>query len=104
MFEASAGSVQRLREMDVVVEEQSVLGTVIDEVLEKVRVAAPVFYALVWRAAWSEKQEGRNTLKDPTKVSMCCKSLSVAMIHSNEPSACLVYHLPGGVFAKPPRQ
>lgn len=96
--------VEELKEESAEVTEQSVLGAMVDEVLEKVRVAAPVFYALVWRAAWSEKQEGRNTLKDPTKVSMCCKSLSVAMIHSNEPSACLVYHLPGGVFAKPPRQ
>jgi hypothetical protein len=82
------------REMDIVVEELkeesaevtelSVPGTVIDEVLGKVRGAAPVFYALIWKAACSEKQEGRNTLKDPTKVSMCCKSL-VPVIYANEP-------------------
>jgi hypothetical protein len=67
--------VEELKEESAEVTEQSVLGTAIDEVLEKVQAAAPVFYALVWRAACSEKQEGRNTLKDPTKVSVCCKSL-----------------------------
>jgi len=66
------------KEMDAVVEElkdesditeESVLGTVIDKIQEKVRVTAPVFYDLVKTAAWSKKQDERNTLKEPTKAS-----------------------------------
>ena len=64
--------VEELKEDSADVTEQSVLGTVIDEVWEKVPVIAPVFYELVMKAAWSEGQEERNTLKDPTKVSMAC--------------------------------
>ena len=63
--------VDDLKEESVDVTEQSVLGMVIDEVQEKVRLMALVFYDLVKTAAWSEKQEGWNTLKDPTKASIC---------------------------------
>ena len=62
--------VEELKEDSADITEQSVLGTVIDEVQEKVRVTAPVFYDLVRTAAWSKVQEERNTLKDPTKVSV----------------------------------
>jgi len=60
--------VNELKEDSADVTEQSVLGTVIDEVQEKVQATAPVFYDLVKTAAWSEEQDKRNTLKDPTKV------------------------------------
>ena len=66
------------REMDAVVEElkegsanvteEGILETTIEEVQGIIEVTAPVFYDLVKTAAWSEKQEGRNTLRDPTKV------------------------------------
>ena len=61
--------VEELKEDSADVTEQSVLGTVIEEIQERVRVTAPVFYDLVKTAAWSERQEERNKLKDPTKVS-----------------------------------
>ena len=54
--------------MDVT--KQSVLGAVIDEVQEKVRVTALVFYDFVWAAAWSERQEEHKKLKDSTKTSL----------------------------------
>jgi len=60
--------VGELKEDSSDVTEQSVLGTAIDEVQERVRVTAPVFYDLVRTAAWSKEQDERNTLKDPTKV------------------------------------
>ena len=60
--------VEELKEESADVTEQSVLGTVIEEIQETVRVTAPVFYDLVKTAAWSERQEERNKLKDPTKV------------------------------------
>jgi hypothetical protein len=62
--------VEELKEDSAEVTEQSVLGTVIDEVQEKVQVIAPVFYDLVRTASWSEDQEERNKLKDPTKVNV----------------------------------
>ena len=65
--------VEELKEDSAEVTEQSVLGTVIDEVRDKVRVAAPVLYDLIKTAAWSTKQEGRNSFKDPEKVSECRK-------------------------------
>jgi hypothetical protein len=65
--------VEELKEKSADITEQSVLGTVIDEVQEKVRVTAPVFYDLVKTAAWSKEQQKRNTLKEPTKVSMLCE-------------------------------
>ena len=61
--------VDALREESAEVTEKSVLGMVIDEVMDKVRVTAPVFFDLVRTAAWSEKQDERNKLKDPTTVS-----------------------------------
>jgi lipase chaperone LimK len=61
--------VEELKEESADVTEQSVLGSVIDEVQEKVQVTAPVFYDLVKTVAWSKEQEERNTLKDPTKAS-----------------------------------
>jgi hypothetical protein len=65
--------VEELKEKSADITEQSVLGTVIDKVQEKVRVTAPVFYDLVKTAAWSKEQQKRNTLKEPTKVSMLCE-------------------------------
>jgi len=62
--------VEELKEESADVTEQSVLGTVIDEIQEKVQAVAPVFYDLVKTAAWRREQEERNTLKDPTKVSI----------------------------------
>ncbi|KAF9784435.1 hypothetical protein BJ322DRAFT_1021189 [Thelephora terrestris] len=64
--------VEELKEDSADITEQSVLGAVIDEVQERVLVIAPVFYDLVMKAAWREKQEERNTLKDPTKASVMC--------------------------------
>ena len=61
--------VEELKENSADVTEQSVLGTVIDEVQDKVRVTAIVFFDLVRTASWSEKQDERNKLKDPTTVS-----------------------------------
>ena len=75
--------VEDLKEESVDVTEQSVLGTVIDEVQEKVRLTAPVFYDLVKTAAWSEKQEERNRLKDPTKASVCYEFGSQRLIQTN---------------------
>lgn len=78
--------------MDAVVEElgepadvaeESVLGTVIDEVREKVQATAPVFYDLVKTAAWGKEQRGRNTLKDPTKSGTCHESRSQRLIRTN---------------------
>ena len=60
--------VEELKEDSSAVTEQSVLGMVIEEIQEKVQGAAPVFCDLVKTAAWSKDQDGRNTLKDPTKV------------------------------------
>jgi hypothetical protein len=66
-------------EMDAVVEElkeesdvteENVLGMMIGDIQEVVRVIAPVFYSLVRTAAWSKKQEEQNTLRDPAKVRM----------------------------------
>ena len=65
--------VGELMEKSADVTEQSVLGTVIEDVQEKVRVAAPVLYDLIRTAAWSKEQDERNTLKDPTKVSELCE-------------------------------
>jgi len=61
--------VEELKDESADVTEESVLSTVIDEIQEKVQVTAPVFYDLVKTAAWSKKQDERNTLKDPTKAS-----------------------------------
>ena len=61
--------VEELREESAEVTEQSVLGTVIDQVQAKVQVTAPVFCEIVRTAAWSEKQEERNKLKDPMTAS-----------------------------------
>ena len=60
---------EELKDESVDVTEESVIGTVIDETQEKVRVTAPVFYGLAKTAAWSKKQDERNTLEDPTKAS-----------------------------------
>ena len=60
--------VEELKEDSADITERSVLGSVMEEVQETVQVMAPVFYRLVKTAAWSEEQEERNTLKEPTKV------------------------------------
>ena len=60
--------VKELKEGSADITEQSVLGTVMEEVQEKVLNTAPVFYGLSKTAAWSKEQEEQNTLKDPTKV------------------------------------
>ena len=61
--------VEELKEESAEVTEQSVLGTVIDQVQGKVRATAPVFYDIIKSAAWSERQEERNKQKDPAKAS-----------------------------------
>ena len=61
--------VEELREDSAEVTEQTVLGTVVDEVQGKLPVIAPVFYNIVKTAAWSERQEEQNSHKDPTKAS-----------------------------------
>ena len=61
--------VEELKEDSVDVTEQSVLGTVIDKVQERVQVVAPVFYNLMKTAAWRKEQEEWNKIRDPTKVS-----------------------------------
>ena len=61
--------VEELKEDSVDVTKQSVLGTVIDKVQERVQVVAPVFYDLMKTAAWRKEQEERNKIRDPTKVS-----------------------------------
>lgn len=60
--------VGELKEDSSDVTERSVLGMVVEEVQENVRDTVPLFYDLVRAAAWSEEQDERNTLKDPTKV------------------------------------
>ena len=74
--------VKELKEESADVTEQSVLGTVIEEVQGKVRNTAPVFYDLVKTAAWSKEQEEQNTLKDPTKVSALHQSGSQQLIQT----------------------
>ena len=61
--------VEELKEESAEVTEQSVLGTVIDQVQGKVWATAPVFYDIIKSAAWSERQEERNKQKDPAKAS-----------------------------------
>ena len=61
--------VEELNEDSADVTEQSVLGTVIDKVQERVQVVAPVFYNLMKTVAWRKEQEERNKIRDPTKVS-----------------------------------
>ena len=61
--------VEELKERSADVTEENILGTMIDEVQERVLVTAPVFHSLVRTAAWSKKQEEQNSLKNPTKVS-----------------------------------
>ena len=61
--------VEELKEESADLPEQTVLGTVVDEVQGKIPVVAPVFYDIVEAAAWSEKQEERNSHKDPMKAS-----------------------------------
>ena len=51
------------------VTEQTVLGTVVDEVQGKLPVIAPVFNNIVKTAAWSERQKEQSSHKDPTKAS-----------------------------------
>lgn len=75
--------VEELKEDSADVTEKSVLGTVIDKVQAKVQAAAPVFYDLVRTAAWSREQEERNTLKDPTKVSILHLLRSQQFINTN---------------------
>ena len=72
--------VEELKDKSADITEQSVLGMVIDEVQEKVRVTAPVFYDLVKTAAWSKEQEERNMLKEPTKASVHCEPRSERLI------------------------
>ena len=61
--------IEELREDSAEVSEQTVLGTVVDEVQGKLPVVAPVFYNIIETAAWSERQEEQNSHKDPTKAS-----------------------------------
>jgi hypothetical protein len=75
--------VEELKENSADVTEQSVLGTVIDEVQEKVWVTVPVFYDLVKTAAWSKDQEKRNTLKVTTKASTICEFGSLRLIQTS---------------------
>ena len=49
--------VDELKEESAEVTEESMLGTVIDEIQDMVKLTAPVFYDLVKTAAWSEDQE-----------------------------------------------
>lgn len=66
-------------------------------------MTAPVFYDLTKTVAQGEKQESRNALKDPTKVSRYRRS-RIEMACSDRPLAWLVYHLPDRVFTESPRQ
>jgi len=75
--------VEELKEDSSAVTEQSVLGTVIEEVQGKVQVKAPVFYDLVKTAAWSKNQDERNTLRDPAKVCVVCEFGMQLLIRTN---------------------
>ena len=78
--------VEELREDSAEVTEQTVLGTVVDEVQGKLPVVAPEFYNIVKTAAWSERQEEQNSHKDPTKassyLSFALSSCSNGPLHS----------------------
>jgi hypothetical protein len=94
--------VEELREETAEVTEQSVLGTVIDEVQGKFQYTAPVFCDLVRTAAWSEKQEERNKLEDPMTTSRYFECWIVMTSHLSESLAYFVYHLPGSIHAESP--
>jgi hypothetical protein len=91
--------VEELKEESADVTEQTVLGTVIDEVQGRIQSIAPTFYDIVRTAAWSEKQEERNSHRDPTKASrhhdLCCHAVQTSLC-----IARLVYHLSGRFFAE----
>jgi hypothetical protein len=85
-------------EMDAVVEElkeesdvteENVLGMMIGDIQEVVRVIAPVFYSLVRTAAWSKKQEepsAKQFFSESGKVKKGAKSgYKVEKVNKHEP-------------------
>ena len=92
--------VEEPKEESIDVTERSVLDTMIEEGLEQVQDTAPALYDRVMTTAGSKEQEEQNTLKDPTKVIVFHEPGSRQLIQTN--LWCLVYHLPGDIFAGSP--